>query len=158
LAPVGDFEIQTRLLFTPIELFHEAGLIVYRDDDNYLLLVRSYPCSQPSSPPCVGNGIYFYHVEHDSNIDRIFTMTTSAPGEAYLRIVRHGRDYTGYVSSDGASWIALGTHTVTSGLLLSKIGLIADNGHTYATEIPADFDFFTLIDHSQRLYLPLIIK
>jgi hypothetical protein len=85
-------------------------------------------------------------------------MTTTATGEAYLRIVRHGTVYTGYASLDGASWTTVGTHTVVSGLVPSKIGLVAHDSGTGAAEIPADVDFFTLIDYSHRVFLPLILK
>ena len=42
LASGLDYQISTRLAFTPTENYHEAGLLIYQDDDNYVLLSRAY--------------------------------------------------------------------------------------------------------------------
>ena len=153
-APVGDYEILTRVIFTPTENFQIASLLAYQDDNNSLALGRAY-CDVPP-PTCVGNGIYFDRVEGGSLVGSNFAMTTTVQGDAYLRMLRHGNVYTGYVSTDGTNWILVGVHTVT--ITPTQIGFKASNQAQGATEIPADFDFFTLIDNSQRLYLPLILK
>ena len=153
-APVSDYELQTRVVFTPTEDFQIAGLMAYQDDNNALTLGRAF-CDIPP-PTCVGNGIYFDRVEGGALVGGNFGMTTTVQGNAYLRMLRHGNVYTGYVSTDGANWILVGVHTVT--ITPTQIGLKASNQAQGATEIPADFDFFTIIDASQRLYLPLILK
>jgi beta-xylosidase len=155
-APAGDFEIRTRLIFTPTENIHQAGLLAYQDDANLVVLSRAY-CDLPY-PGCKGNSIYFDQQEQGQLIGSNFAMTTTVLGEAYLRLVRHGAVYTGYVSENGTDWITVGTHTVISGMVPSKVGLLAQNGDFSATEIPADFDFFQVDDNSNRLFLPLIIK
>jgi beta-xylosidase len=154
--PVGNFEIRTRVIFTPTEDFQDAGLLVYQDDDNNFVLGRAYCDLIPS--PCVGNGIYFDQEEQGTQIGSNFAMTTTTTNETYLRLQRQGLVYTGYVSLDGTSWTMVGVHTVVSGMVPSKIGLFAHNSGTNAAKIPADFDFFTLTDNSFRVYLPLVIK
>jgi len=154
-APVGNFEIQTRLVFTPTENIQRAGLLVYQDDTNYFLLARAY-CG--FTPPCVGNGIYFDQVEQAQFIGSNFAVTTTLSGDAYLRLIRQGTIYTGYVSMNGADWSLIGTHTVISGLVPSKIGFMVDDANFGAPEISADFDFFLLNDGSERLFLPLVQK
>jgi len=155
-APPGDFEIQTRVFFTPTENFQIAGLLVYRDDDNFLMLGRAYCGAAP--PVCVGNGIYFDHEEQGNLVGSNYAMTTTVLGEAYLRIVRHETVYTGYVSENGTDWTLVGAHTVVSGLVPSEVGLAAEDGDQGATEIPADFDFFQLDDNSYRVLLPLVLR
>jgi hypothetical protein len=44
-----------------------------------------------------------------------YAMTTILPGKAYLRIIRYGAVYTGYVSENGTNWTLVGAHTVISG-------------------------------------------
>jgi hypothetical protein len=152
--PLGDYEIQTRVFFTPTQDFQFAGLLVYLDDANFLQLGRVYCGTTP--PACVGNGIYFDRVEGGAFVGGNFGLTTAAQGEAYLKLSRHGNDYTGYVSPDGTSWTLLGTHTIA--FTPTRIGLKASNQVQGASEIPADFDFFTLIDNTYRLFLPLVLN
>lgn len=153
-APVGDYEIQSRLIFTPTENFQMAGLIAYQDDNNSLSLGRAF-CDVPP-PACVNNGIYFDRVEGGSLVGSNYGMNIAVQGEAYLRLVRQGMTYTGYVSSDGANWILVGVHTVT--ITPTQIGLKATNQMQGASEISADFDFFTLIDNSHHVFLPLVLE
>ena len=153
-APGGDYEIQTRVVFAPTENFQIAGLLIYQDDGNFVRLIRLF-CDIPT-PSCIGNGIYFQRIEGGAFTGSSFAMTMALPGDAYLRVTRQGNVYTGYVSEDGSNWIELGVHTVT--IAPTKIGLGASNSMQEAAEIPADFDFFTLIDNSYHLFLPLVLK
>jgi beta-xylosidase len=152
-APAGDYEISTRVFFTPTQDYQFAGLMIYQDDSNYLQLGRAF-CNAPSI--CVGNGIYFDRVEGGSFIGSNFATTTTVSNEAYLQVVRHGNVYTGSVSSNGIAWTVVGVHTVT--ISPTRIGLVATNKAESDMEISADFDFFTLIDSSFRLYLPFVRK
>lgn len=150
-APVGDYEISTRLLFTPVQNYQIAGLLIYLDDGNFLTLGRAY-CDAPA-PTCVTNGIYFDNV---GGIGGNFAMTTPVLGEAYLKLVRQGMAYSGYVSTDGVTWTLVGVHTAT--VTPTKIGLRVSNQIEGASEIPADFDFFTVVDSTRRMFLPLVLK
>jgi len=151
-APVGDFEIQTRVQFTPTENYQAAGLMVYQDGNNLVLLHRGF-CDWPP-PVCVNNGIYFDYVEDGGGVG--YHMTIPSEGDAYLKLIREGAVYTGYASIDGVNWMQVGVHTTS--LTPSMIGLRADNSQQGAAEIPADFDFFTLVDKTNRLYLPFILN
>lgn len=149
-APVGDYEITTRLLFTPVQNYQIAGLLIYLDDGNYMTLGRAY-CDAPP-PICVTNGIYFDHTGGGGN----YAMTTPVQGEAYLKLVRRGMAYSGYVSTDGVAWTLVGVHTAA--VTLPKIGLRVSNQIEGASEIPADFDFFAVVDDTRRMFLPLVLK
>lgn len=153
-APLGDYEIETRVLFTPTENFQFASLMAYQADDTVLLLGRAYCNVGP--PACVGNGIYFDHVENGSPIGSNYAMTITVQDEAYLRMVRSGDVFSGYVSIDGANWILVGAHTVN--FTPTEIGLRASNQIPGPGEIPADFDYFTLVDNSNMVYLPAVLK
>ncbi len=84
--PVGNYEIQTRVNFTPTENYQIAGLLIYEDDNNFLILGRAY-CDTPP-PDCVGNGIYYDYVEAGTFIGNNFSMTTTSQGVAYLKLIR----------------------------------------------------------------------
>lgn len=153
-VPSGDYEIQIRLIFTPTENFQIAGLLIYQDDGNWLTLGRAF-CDLPP-PMCVNNGLYFDRVEGGDLVGSNYAMTTPVQEETYLRLQRQGAIYTGSVSFDGSAWTPVGVHTAT--IRPTKIGLKCSNQIQGAGEIPADFDFFTLIDDSSRLFLPLTFK
>lgn len=154
-APTGDFDVRTRVLFTPTDNIQSAGLIVYQDDDNYLAVLRAF-CG--FDPPCAGNAIYFDHADQGGLVgDNHATMLTP-PGDAYLRLVRRDTTYTAYASSDGMLWTMLGTHTVSASFNAAKVGLFAHDADFGAPEINADFDFFSLDAMPHKVLLPLIAK
>lgn len=146
-APEGNFEIKTRVVFTPYSNFQGAGLIVYQDD-NAALFFRRAMCYLPSLPGvCVGNGLYFDHYSREAGVPEAgysigpnFAMQTVNPSEVYLRLTREGRVYTAYYSEDGETWITVGRHE--SDLFPFYVGLIATGAFEHPAE--ADFDFFTL--------------
>jgi regulation of enolase protein 1 (concanavalin A-like superfamily) len=146
-APEGNFEITTRVLFTPYSNFQSAGLIVYQDD-NAALFFRRAMCYLPSVPGlCVGNGLYFDNYNKDEGTPEMyyqigpnFATQTINPDEVLLRLTREGRVYTAYYSSDGENWITVGRHEAN--LFPFYVGLIASGALEHPAE--ADFDYFTL--------------
>jgi len=147
-TPDGDFEMRTHLYFTPTENFQFAGLTVFLDAENHFSFGRAF--CDTSAPNCVGNGIYFDHIEGGTMIGSNFATPTSVPDEVYLRIVRQESSYTGYFSTNGAQWIEVGTHGI--GFEPAGIGLFARNQDP-ASEIPADFDYFVLLHQYLKVFL-----
>ena len=138
-TPSGDFDVRTRVLFAPTSNYQIAGVALYQDSANYLMLGRAYCDNAP--PECVGNGIYFDDVESGTLVGVNFAMPTAKMDEAYLRIVRQGNTYTGYYSEDGLSWTLVGSHTPAAGIVLSRVGLTATQDLA-DLRILADFDYF----------------
>lgn len=151
-APIGDFEIRARLLFTPTQNFHFAGLSVYLDAENQLAIGRAFSNKDGD----VGNGIYFDSVVGNVVSDTNYSITTTLDSEAYLRLVREGTDYSGFVSMNGTEWTELGTHSAE--YQPAYIGNFAHNNLQDITELPADFDFFVSISNDSKIYLPAIEK
>lgn len=153
-APIGDFDIETRVIFTPTDNIQRAGLLIYKDDANYLLLSRAY-----SDIGAIGNAIYFDHVQENQGIGWNLSLSTDVVGEAYLRLIRRDAVYTGYFSENGTDWQEVGVHTAIYGFAPSRIGLLADVLPLWGgSEIPADFDYFRLEDRSHRVHLPLVVR
>jgi len=149
-APTGDFEIDTHLIFTPTHNYQIAGLVLYQDNDNYLMFGRAY-CDW-----CGGNGIYFDHLEGGSFVGSNFATFPTSQGEAYLRVIRTGNTYTGYYSEDDANWMLIGRHTLGEGISLSRFGLTTAQD-IEDIKVPADFDFFELAENC-RVFLPMVVK
>src|SRR3990172_4815617 len=68
-APMGDFTIQTRLLFQAFENFEFAGLVLWQDEENFLQFGRAF-CDLEDI--CVGSGIYFDSIQGGTSIDSNF--------------------------------------------------------------------------------------
>ncbi|HJW91275.1 MAG TPA: hypothetical protein VJ436_11600, partial [Anaerolineales bacterium] len=151
-APMTTYAIRTHLLFTPVENFQLAGLSVFLDTDNHLTFSRAY-CNIPP-PTCVGNGIYFDHIENGAVVGSNFATATDVTGEVYLRIVRIRVNYTASFSTNGTEWVEVGTHVV--GFEPRQVGLLAFNSGQPVSEIPADFDYFVLVFEYFKIYLPVI--
>ena len=159
-APTGDFDIQTHVLFNPIENFELAGLLLYQDDGTYLALGRAF-CGF-GYPGCVnGNGIYFDHLEGGGFISPNFAMRTPYEDHAYLRIIHEGVNYTAYASEDGLDWWLVGRHVMGTKAALPLMGLATSTSGQEVAEIYADFDFFRVGSSTPitlRSLLPLLFK
>jgi beta-xylosidase len=137
--PATNFSIETGVIFAPQQDFHFAGLVIWRDGNNFLKLGRAY--YSPS-----GDGLYFDRKENGEwgETDFPTDVTVSGNEEVHLRLIRQGVVYSGYVSMNGQDWILLGSHTI--GFTPTHIGLWTSVGLQDVPEIPADFDYFTFME------------
>ncbi len=151
-VPDGDFEIRTRVVFTPTEDYQFAGLSVFADNDHTLNLGRAY-CSTPA-PDCLGNAIYY-----DFVVNGVITfsdvLTTTVQNEAQLLMKLEGGVYSGYVSQDGLVWEEVGSHTPS--FTPQYVGIYA-LGQITTTETHADFDYFSLTAPNELVYLPMMVN
>ncbi len=146
-APDGDFMIETHVIFTPLNNFQIAGLLIYLDDDYFLMLGRAY-CDVTASG-CVGNAIHFDYEE--GLLTRNQVLSTSQMNEAYLylRVVREGTRYTGHYSLDGQTWQEVGSfRTFNLNTSAVRVGLVAC-GDTGSGSVTALFDYFALTRGAQ---------
>jgi regulation of enolase protein 1 (concanavalin A-like superfamily) len=99
-APAGDFRLVTHMQLNPVEDFQTGGLILYQDDDHYLTLTRDFSSVQSIEFNKTMGGDWSGRWDGTSATD------------VYLRIDRHGSEYAGFWSHDGAAWTNLGSHTI----------------------------------------------
>jgi beta-xylosidase len=153
-APLGDFTLAAKMDFDPSENYQLAGLLLYLNDDNYMLFGRAF-CENPGV--CVGNGIYFDFINDGEWTGGNFATTTDiSPQYTYLALQKDGAEYTGWISPDGINWEAVGTHTAD--FHFDMVGLGTTNGNQPTDGAPADFDYFLLQDDTNHLFLPSIAK
>jgi len=133
-APAGNFQMETRITFSPKADFQFAGLIIYESPSNLIQAGRAF-CDLPDV--CVGNGLYVDYYNNGSFVTPNFAATYPE-SEVYLRLIRQGNTYTFQSSADGSEWILRGG-TVSSMNPL-QIGLAA--GQNTTGIIPASFDYF----------------
>jgi virginiamycin B lyase len=140
-APAGDFEIVTKVTFDPKNNFQQAAILIYQDEDNFVLLNRGF-CEREG---CPGSGIF---LDNESNGEIDFSKsspgTSSSLQTTWLRLHRKGTKYIAFYSGDGQKWEELGR--VENPMTPTKVGLTANNANDDPSvpQIPADFDSFTI--------------
>lgn len=143
----GNFAIETRVLFEPIQNFQIAGLVIYQDESNYLQLGRAF-CDVEEA--CVGNGIYFDHIAGGELEGGNFATPTDASGEVYLRMELRGRQVSAFYSENGENWSELGQHELRVGFNANAVGLTSAQDFWMEDDpIAADFDYFSYSGHSR---------
>jgi regulation of enolase protein 1 (concanavalin A-like superfamily) len=115
-SPPEDFRLTTRLTFSPSEVGQEAGLILYRDDDNYVYISSSYD-DEGSSLKTVSES---QGVTSTHSTDNVFGSTV------YLRVDKSGDQYAMYASGDGEAW-GDPIHTYVNGLAESETRFLASS-------------------------------
>lgn len=133
----GNFEIETRVKFLPTEDNQGAGLLIFRNDNNYLRLERGYGGAGGGE-----NGIRFERREDETyeSVAKQDKFPTAAP-EVELKFRRLGKEFTAFWREAGKSeWIEVGKVSSDFPEIL-KVGLI---GVSTADEITAEFAFIKL--------------
>jgi len=139
-TPPEDFRITTRLTFAPSEVGQEAGLILYLDDDNYVVICSSYD----------DDGHSLKTVSESQGVASTQSIANAFGSTVYLRIDKSGSQYAMYASGDGEAW-GEPLHTCINELagdadkgwnLDLRMGLFAQNGSGTVPEVIAEFDYF----------------
>jgi regulation of enolase protein 1 (concanavalin A-like superfamily) len=135
-AITGDFEIETKLKFDPTDSYQGAGLLIFRNDSNYLRLERGY-----GGVGSDRNGIRF-DTREDESYEPIATPE-SFPTDAKtveLKFRRTGREFTAFWRLPDGAWKPVGKY-VSSYPDTVQVGLIACNT---SQEIPVEFSYIKL--------------
>ncbi|WP_295099954.1 DUF1349 domain-containing protein [uncultured Candidatus Kuenenia sp.] len=129
-GPHGDFEIVTRLTYDPKEKFQQAGIILYEDEENYVMLTRQKDDAQ--------------HVVMSRSISKTEGAKSAATSltTLYLKLTKSGESISGAFSTNGETWT---TVDHISGLHFKhpQVGLVGFNAQQKTTA-NADFDFFKI--------------
>ena len=134
----GDFQIETRVKFLPKENYQGAGLLIYKDDTNYIRFERAY-----GGVGGGGEGIRI-DVRTGDEYKPLVTpdMIQTDAEEVELKIVRSGRVFTAYWRIDEESeWREAGEYeSAFPDTILA--GVVACNT---AREITAEFGYIRLL-------------
>lgn len=135
-APAGDWTITTKINATFDNSYEQAGLIVYQDDNNYILMEAKYD---------YGQKFLCWKTTGGQTIGEYFHNAT-IPNPCYLKITKLNNNYQCFYSADQVVWQLV---KLWEGVDFSniKIGLIASNGFAYsrpAFQHTIQFDWFNL--------------
>ncbi|WP_168735773.1 heparinase II/III family protein [Cohnella fermenti] len=134
-----DYQVETKLEFSPTTNYQAAGLILYADEDNYIKFDRAYDSSR-------GGAIVRVVREFQTASDTFFRAVDAIPdplvgSDIMFRLTKRGVTLKAEYSGDGTNWTTFGsTYQIPSDTM--KIGMHAMN--TAASTVPknADFDYF----------------
>lgn len=149
-TPPDDFEVSTTYDFweTVSTEYQQGGLLIYRDDENYIKLVRIY------------SGGHKLELQAEVNGTIVIETSTPIDGPMLLRIARIEGIYRAYYSPDGFSWRQLG-QPITVNWSNPKMGLGAWS-LLDVKQITAYFDWFRvtepLLAGNSEVYLPFVLK
>ena len=133
-APAGNFQIETKVTFSPTADFQFAGLIVYEAPQNLIQAGHAF-CDLPDV--CVGQGLYVDYYNRGNFVTPNFAAAYT-DRDVFLRLGRQGDTYTFQSSPDGNEWILRGGTVST--MTPRQIGLVAGQNTVELT--PALFEYF----------------
>lgn len=132
----GDFELETKVYFEPKDVYQGAGLLIFRNDSNYIRLERAYGG--------VGGGES--GIRFDKREDEIYEPVATQekfPTDAKaveLKIRRAGKEFTAFWRLPGDDWKEVGKYP-SSYPETVQVGLIGCNT---AQEIALEFAYIRL--------------
>ncbi|MET7280317.1 ThuA domain-containing protein [Kribbella sp. NPDC005582] len=140
-APDGDWTIETKVdASTFDEAFQQAGLMVYKDDANYVKL--DYLTTNPPGST-VARGL-----ELRSEVGDVLQQPQPGAGATqgvwWFRLAKKGSSFTGSYSSDGVTWTAMQSVANAALATGAKFGVYAF-GVDQAASKTARFDYFKLV-------------
>jgi len=148
VASGQDFQLTTCLLgVRPLADFHQAGLICYNDDDNWLKLVFGWNTTTMTPSFNVG-------AETGGHLVNVYFNASPVGERVWLRLIKRGNRYSLHTSPDGQTFLPMAPliwdlnavfqgYAVWGDGSVRRVGLFANNGSgPIAAEIDASFDFF----------------
>jgi regulation of enolase protein 1 (concanavalin A-like superfamily) len=129
-----DFEASASVTISPTAHAQQAGLLVCRDDDNYIRVSRI----------CHGNTGQGIEMVSEIAGQPAQTFVSYSPNTVHLKITKKGNTCEVLFSQNGLKYQPIGTANCSLGTGL-MVGLFAINGVGVSPpSIPADFDFFRI--------------
>jgi len=133
-ADGGGFVLTTCIeSFQPYQVSHQAGLLVYDDDDNYFKWVIEWYGAR-----------FSFNLLRETDQQSIYEVRPDVPDAqgVWLRLIKRGHFYERSYSTDGEEFIPVGERE-WGGDAPKWVGILAKNGsNADASEIDAAFDFF----------------
>ncbi|HEX5979935.1 MAG TPA: ThuA domain-containing protein, partial [Thermoleophilaceae bacterium] len=138
-APSGAWEAIAKLNFEGTAQYHQAGVLVYGDDDNYTKFGRI-------AHTAAGDEKFEFIYENagaprNDAADSTPNVASDFPDAFFLRLRSDGTNLTGAYSTDGASWTPVGRPAPLPAN--ARVGMFAFSNQA-ATAPEAAFDSFRL--------------
>ncbi|WP_083949939.1 ThuA domain-containing protein [Herbidospora yilanensis] len=150
-APSGDWTLETKLDGSAFnEQYHQGGLIVYVDDDNY---VKFDFLTDNTAGSAVTRRIELRSEVGGSVQNPQPGANNLTQGVWYLRLQKTGTTFRGSYSADGATWTDIAEAVTNTAVGAGRIGLFALGANQTAAK-PAKFDYFKVTQPSSDTTAP----
>jgi beta-xylosidase len=151
-APGSDYEVSTRVELNVTQDFHEAALMLYTGDSNFIKISRIYKAEE-------GGSIFLLRREVAGAGVGSFFSAPIATGVAEMRLRFVAPWVSGAYKDANGNWVELGTYNVGPLNTYTYVALAAHHGFPDVTpnSIVADFDYFRIATAS-ALLLPLMLR
>ncbi|GMA30426.1 DUF1349 domain-containing protein [Litorihabitans aurantiacus] len=133
--PDGAWQVTTKVTVEAAQRFQQAGLLLWRADDDYVKLDLGQATPGPR----------LELVQHVRGSNRMDSAAPAIAGTStiWLRLTSDGDAVRAHISYDGETFERYGRDVADAGTF-THVGPYAFRGTTGAPEIPASFDFFRL--------------
>jgi len=149
-APTVDYEVATRVELTLTQDFHEAALLLYTGDSNFVKISRILDSAQ-------GGSVFLLRREvGGAGVGSFFSPAVSG-AVAEMRLRFSAGVVSGAYKNGVGDWVELGHYTVGPLSTYSHVALAAHHGFpdVAPTSITADFDYMRIVP-LLTLFLPLV--
>ena len=138
-APTGAWVATAKLNFEGTAQYHQAGIMVYNDDNNFTKFGRIAHSAAGDEKFEFINEVNA--VARNEAADSTANIPTAFPDDFYVRLTSDGTNVVGHYSTDGTTWTPVGRPAAIPAN--AKIGLFAFSNDGVGNPIAA-FDRFTL--------------
>ncbi|MDA0137112.1 ThuA domain-containing protein [Solirubrobacter sp. CPCC 204708] len=138
-APDGAWQAVTKINFKGTAQYHQAGIMVYGDDNNFTKFGRIVHTTTGTEKFEFINEVNA--VARNAAEDSSANLAATFPNDYYLRLTSDGTNVVGHYSTDGSTWTAVGRSAVLPAN--AKIGLFAFSNDGTGNPV-ASFDSFAL--------------
>ena len=138
-APSGAWVATAKLNFEGTAQYHQAGIMVYNDDNNFTKFGRIAHSAAGDEKFEFINEVNA--VARNEAADSTANIPTDFPDDFYVRLTSDGTNVVGHYSTDGTTWTPVGRPAAIPAN--AKIGLFAFSNDGVGNPVAA-FDRFTL--------------
>jgi regulation of enolase protein 1 (concanavalin A-like superfamily) len=132
-----DFQLDAKIEIHATQDWHNAGIIVYKNDDEYVALYSVYDTT-------TGGKVIHFNDESKGSPHHIRVISYLA-NIVFLRIIKNGPKYSSFMSSDGKDFTFIGEVSHDLGEK-PKVGITVDKGGSQGIpNIPAYIDYFHIL-------------
>ena len=130
-VPYDDYQITTRLIFSPRRNFEQAGLIIWGGPDDYVRLSSLWAAGNRLEAAIEVNGVFSSQ-----------QMPNPQGDDIHLALRKEGRQHSFWYSADGINWEQMGSsvYCTHQDPLVGFFAISPVSGRT----IPAQFQYFAI--------------
>ncbi|WP_214111320.1 ThuA domain-containing protein, partial [Acrocarpospora catenulata] len=143
--PSGPWTATTKVTLDARDMYQQAGLILYGDDNNYAKMVL-----QARGTNSHANRIFQFIREENGTPNEVTASNTAQLGDAYpdtvyVRFISDGTNITAHYSSDGTTFTAMSQTKPIAGINNPRIGLLSLASTGNRPVVNAYFDWFHIL-------------